>query len=202
MSHRADRERAAGSANIAEAVMVEAVPESIPTNLRDAFHFAVLCTPRHWSGEDPDPEIISLDLKPFTPSAICGLVTKFADPMPQYIYDVLRELGLRGSGPFVCGRRSIRHQPDRESQGAVSVGASTVGWVGGRSPQVPDAGHRDARGIPPTMRDSGEPLDADRPANAQKTDAYGQKYEAGGRNLKFCAPDFCSTVIWFTRATV
>jgi hypothetical protein len=82
-----------GSANIAEAVMVEAVPESIPTNLRDAFHFAVLSTPRHWSGEDPDPEIISLDLKPFTPSAICGLVTKYADPMPQYIYDVLRELG-------------------------------------------------------------------------------------------------------------
>jgi hypothetical protein len=73
--------------------MVEPGPESIPTNLRDAFHFAVLNTPPHWSGEDPDAEIISLDRKPFTPSVICGLVTKFADPMPRYIYDVLLELG-------------------------------------------------------------------------------------------------------------
>jgi hypothetical protein len=73
--------------------MVEAVPESMPTSLRDAFHFAVLNTPLHWSGEDPDPEIISLDRKSLTPSAICGLVTKFADPMPRYIYDILRELG-------------------------------------------------------------------------------------------------------------
>jgi hypothetical protein len=73
--------------------MVEAGPESIPPNLRDAFHFAVLCTPRHWSGGDPDPEVISLDRKSFTPSAICGLVTNFAEPMPRYIYDILRELG-------------------------------------------------------------------------------------------------------------
>ena len=73
--------------------MVEAEPESIPASLRNAFHFAVLNTPLHWSGEDPDLEIISLDRKPFTPSAICGLVTQFADPMPRYIYDVLRELG-------------------------------------------------------------------------------------------------------------
>jgi hypothetical protein len=73
--------------------MVEAGPETIPPNLRDVFHFVVLCTPRHWSGGDPDLEVISLDRKPFTPSAICGLVTKFADPMPRFIYDVLRELG-------------------------------------------------------------------------------------------------------------
>jgi hypothetical protein len=88
--------------------MVEAVPESIPTNLRDAFHFAVLSTPRHWSGEDPDPEIISLDLKPFTPSAICGLVTKFADPMPRFIYDVLRELGYpEGDLSHAAGARFL-----------------------------------------------------------------------------------------------
>ena len=65
----------------------------IPENLRNAFHFAVPSTPRHWTSEDPDPEIISLDRKPFTPSVICGLVTKFADPMPRYITDALRELG-------------------------------------------------------------------------------------------------------------
>jgi hypothetical protein len=73
--------------------MVEAGPESIPANLRNAFYFAILNTPRHWSDEDPDAEVISLDRKPFTASAICGLVTKFADPMPRFIYDALRELG-------------------------------------------------------------------------------------------------------------
>ena len=73
--------------------MVGAEPEPIPASLRDAFHFAVLNTPLHWSGEDPDLEIISLDRKPFKPSAICGLVMQFTDPMPRHIYDVLRELG-------------------------------------------------------------------------------------------------------------
>jgi hypothetical protein len=88
--------------------MVEAGPESIPTNLRDAFHFAVLNTPRHWSGEDPDAEIISLDRKPFTPSVICGLVTKFADPMPRYIYDVLLELGYaEGDLSHAAGARFL-----------------------------------------------------------------------------------------------
>jgi hypothetical protein len=88
--------------------MLEARSESIPTNLRDAIHFAILSTPRHWSGEDPDPEIISLDLKPFTPSAICGLVTKFADPMPQYIYDVLRELGYAEADlSYAAGARFV-----------------------------------------------------------------------------------------------
>jgi hypothetical protein len=88
--------------------MVEAGPESIPTNLRDAFHFAVLCTPRHWSGGDPDPEVISLDRKPFTPSAICGLVTRFTDPMPRFIYDVLRELGYpEGDLSYAAGARFV-----------------------------------------------------------------------------------------------
>jgi hypothetical protein len=88
--------------------MVEAGPESIPTNLRDAFYFAVLNTPRHWSGEDPDPEFISLDRKPFTASAICGLVTKFANPMPRYIYNVLRELGYaEGDLSYAAGARFV-----------------------------------------------------------------------------------------------
>ena len=71
--------------------MPEEIP--IPENLRDAFYFAVLNMPRHWSGTEPDPEVVSLDRKLFTPSAICELVTKFADPMPRYITDALRELG-------------------------------------------------------------------------------------------------------------
>jgi hypothetical protein len=80
----------------------------IPENLRNAFHFAVLNTPRHWTGEDPDPEIISLDRKSFTPSAICGLVTKFADPMPRFIYDVLRELGYpEGDLSHAAGARFL-----------------------------------------------------------------------------------------------
>jgi hypothetical protein len=66
----------------------------LPENLRDAFYFAVLNMPRHWSpGEDPDPEVVSLDRKLFTPGAICELVTNFADPMPRYIHDALRDLG-------------------------------------------------------------------------------------------------------------
>ena len=81
----------------------------IPENLRNAFHFVVLSTPRHWTSEDPDPEIITLDRKSFTPSAICGLVTKFADPMPRYIYDVLLELATR-EGTF-----RTRPAPDSSS---------------------------------------------------------------------------------------
>jgi hypothetical protein len=68
---------------------------SIPENLRDAFYFAVLNIPRHWTGGDPDPEVVSFDRKLFTLSAICELVTKFADPMPRYIHDALRELGYK-----------------------------------------------------------------------------------------------------------
>ena len=90
--------------------MGEPEPESIPTSLGNAFHFVVLSTPRHWTGDDPDPEVISLDRKLFPPSAICGFVTKFADPMPRYIYDVLRELGYAegdlsyaGGAQFVIG---------------------------------------------------------------------------------------------------
>jgi hypothetical protein len=88
--------------------MGEPEPESIPTSLRNAFHFVVLSTPRHWSGDDPDPEVISLDRKPFPPSAICSFVTKFADPMPRYIYDVLRELGYaEGDLSYAAGARFV-----------------------------------------------------------------------------------------------
>ena len=31
--------------------------------------------------------------KPSTPSAVCGLVMNYDDLMPEYIYEVLRELG-------------------------------------------------------------------------------------------------------------
>ena len=83
------------------------------------------CRIRSWrarsnapSGEEPDPDIISLDLKPFTPSAICGFVAKFADPMPRYICDVLRELGYAegdlcyaAGARFVIGLIENRQQP-------------------------------------------------------------------------------------------
>jgi hypothetical protein len=104
--------------------MVEAGPETIPPNLRDAFHFAVLNTPRHWSGGDPDAEIISLDRKLFTPSVICGLLAKFADPMPRYIYDVLRELGYAEGDLFVCplalDSSSAAGKTSRRRNGAMS----------------------------------------------------------------------------------
>jgi hypothetical protein len=99
--------------------MVEAGPESIPKSLRDAFHFAVLCTPRHWNGEDPDSEIISLDRKPFRPSVICGLVGKFADPMPRFIYDVLRELGYpEGDLSYAAGARFVMDVIERAPAGS------------------------------------------------------------------------------------
>jgi hypothetical protein len=81
---------------------------SIPENLRDAFYFAVLNIPRHWTGGDPDPEVVSFDKKLFTPSAICELATKFADPMPRYIHDALRELGYTEADPsFAAGARFV-----------------------------------------------------------------------------------------------
>src|ERR1700746_601187 len=80
----------------------------IPENPRNAFHFVVLNTPLHWTSEDPDPEIISLDGKSFTSSAICDLVTKFPDPMPRFIYDVLRELGYaEGDLSHAAGARFL-----------------------------------------------------------------------------------------------
>jgi hypothetical protein len=86
--------------------MPEDIP--IPENLRDAFYFAVLNTPRHWTGANPDPEVVSLDRKLFTPSAICELVTKFADPMPRYIHDALRELGYtEGDLSYAAGARFV-----------------------------------------------------------------------------------------------
>jgi hypothetical protein len=42
------------------------------------------------------------------PSAICGFATKFADPMPRYIYDVLRELGYaEGEFSYAGGARFV-----------------------------------------------------------------------------------------------
>jgi hypothetical protein len=65
----------------------------MPQSLRDAFHFAILNVPPHWNGEDPDADFIAFAGKPATPSEICGLVMKYGDLMPEYIYEVLRELG-------------------------------------------------------------------------------------------------------------
>ena len=65
----------------------------MPHSLRDAFHFAILNLLPRWNGEDPDAEFITLAGKPASPSVICGLVMNYDDLMPEYIYEVLRELG-------------------------------------------------------------------------------------------------------------
>jgi hypothetical protein len=81
---------------------------SIPENLRDAFYFAVLNIPRHWTGGDPDPEVVSFDRKLFTPGAISELVTKFTDLMPRYIHDALRELGYAETDlSYAAGARFV-----------------------------------------------------------------------------------------------
>jgi hypothetical protein len=58
-----------------------------------AFRFAILNVSPRWNGEDPDAEFITLAGKPASPSAICGPVMNYDDLMPEYIYEVLRELG-------------------------------------------------------------------------------------------------------------
>jgi hypothetical protein len=73
--------------------MADPALRPMPQSLRDAFHFAILNVLPRWNGEDPDAEFITLAGKPSTPSAVCGLVMNYDDLMPEYIYDVLRELG-------------------------------------------------------------------------------------------------------------
>src|SRR5580704_479965 len=98
---------------------------SIPKNLRDAFYFAVLNIPRHWTGGDPDPEVVSFDRKLFTPTAICELVTKFVDPMPRYIHVALRELDYTGADlSYAAGAHFVIGVI--ENQEAAAVGASTA----------------------------------------------------------------------------
>jgi hypothetical protein len=81
---------------------------SIPENLRDAFYFAVLNIPRYWTGGDPDPEVVSFDRKLFTPGAISEFVTKFADLMPRYIHDALRDLGYAETDlSYAAGARFV-----------------------------------------------------------------------------------------------
>jgi hypothetical protein len=73
--------------------MADSSLSPMPHSLRDAFHFAILNALPHWNGEDPDTEFITLAGKPASPSAICGLVMNYDDLMPEYIYEVLGELG-------------------------------------------------------------------------------------------------------------
>jgi hypothetical protein len=73
--------------------MADPALSPMPQSLRDAFHFAILNVPPRWNGEDPDAEFITLAGKPSTPSAVCALVMNYDDLMPEYIYEVLRELG-------------------------------------------------------------------------------------------------------------
>jgi hypothetical protein len=81
----------------------------MPQNLRDAFHFAILAVPPHWNGDDdPDAEFITFGGNPVTPSAICGFVMVYTDPMPGFIHEVLRELGYAGTDySHVAGARFL-----------------------------------------------------------------------------------------------
>jgi hypothetical protein len=61
--------------------------DPIPERLSEAFHHAV------WLFDDWTPSVpeleVSLDRKPFSMSAVCGLVDTFNDPLPEQIVDRL-----------------------------------------------------------------------------------------------------------------
>ena len=61
--------------------------DPIPPNLADAFHQAVWLY-EDWSPALPELEV-SIDRKPFSMSAVCGLVDSFSDPLPEQIADRL-----------------------------------------------------------------------------------------------------------------
>jgi hypothetical protein len=67
--------------------MVDETPNPIPRELRDAFNAAIAAY-LIWCRGDPEPEV-GLDQKPYPISAICGLVTKFSDSMPEELWHVL-----------------------------------------------------------------------------------------------------------------
>jgi hypothetical protein len=95
-----------GWANVRMGTHVRGCSDSRKPPQRISFYGPKHASP--WTGEDPDPEIINLDGKSFTPSAICGLARKFADPMPRFIYDVLHELGYaEGDLSHAAGARFL-----------------------------------------------------------------------------------------------
>jgi hypothetical protein len=62
----------------------------IPEDIRAAFREAVglFCG---WWGPAPEP-LLTLDQKPITISAVCGIVAKFNDAMPEYLQQALCDL--------------------------------------------------------------------------------------------------------------
>jgi hypothetical protein len=62
----------------------------IPEDFRAAFREAVGLF-YGWWGPAPEP-LVSLDQKPITISAVCGLVTKFNEAMPEYLRQALCDL--------------------------------------------------------------------------------------------------------------
>ena len=91
--------------------MAESPPDlaRIPEDFRAAFREAVglFCG---WWGPAPEP-LVSLDQKPITISAVCGLVTKFNEAMPEYLQQALcdmkrgnRDLGDRS---YASGARYL-----------------------------------------------------------------------------------------------
>jgi hypothetical protein len=63
--------------------MVEPSPDPIPKDLREAFHDAVALF-SDWNRGGPEPDV-SLQQRPWPISAVCSLVMKFNDPMPENV---------------------------------------------------------------------------------------------------------------------
>jgi hypothetical protein len=67
--------------------MVDTSSDPIPEELRQAFNEAVMQY-SYWDSVGPEPEVM-LHRAPWTISAVCSLVTKFDDPMPDNIFQFL-----------------------------------------------------------------------------------------------------------------
>jgi hypothetical protein len=61
--------------------------DAIPSHLSEAFHHAVWLYD-DWSYAMPELEV-SIDRKPYSMSAVCGLVDNFSDPFPDQVFDRL-----------------------------------------------------------------------------------------------------------------
>jgi hypothetical protein len=68
--------------------MAEESPVPITSKLRDAF-WAAIGAYMHWHRGMPEPNDVSLDLKPTAVSVVCELVSQFEETMPDGLWRLL-----------------------------------------------------------------------------------------------------------------
>ena len=101
---------------------------SIPADLSAAFHRAVWSF-RDWGFARFEPSV-SVDQNPFLISAVCDLVMKFKDPLPNNVFDKLLAYTLDGTPklkrrpcqrPVICDRCSVPSENDQGPKRRIST---------------------------------------------------------------------------------